>query len=245
MGKPLNGSTKSRKALIVSTSTITMLLLVAGCATETPVPEYKSLTERFSKEKLQQALQSRPEIKKPWRVAIVRVSKGGALGGFVTHGNTPQESIDMWTALAKKCNGVADAEFLPEILIPPGYQISYDLLRLGAAKRQCNLLLIVREQRRKVQISNAWAVGYFTIIGAFFIPGTDCIVDAKFEAMLADPVSGHIFGDIIVSGRGYSYGPLYFVNTWRARAAQRATKACRKQAANALPKVFENVDKPR
>ena len=218
-------------------------MVMSGCYTAQQVQEYRLLLDKIPPETLEKELSAQPKATRPWRVAVVRVSEGGLLYGFVVHQNTGQGSVDMWTDLVKGRPGVAAVDFLPDLIAPPGPTISYDNLRLAAVKRQCPLLLIVREEQSLLQVSNAWAIGYFTIVGAFFIPGTDCLAHRKLEALLVDSVSGYIFGDMIVTGKGLSYGPLYFVNTWRARASKRAATDARGQAAKKLTELFEKADK--
>jgi hypothetical protein len=215
----------------------------AGCRSvpQEPERERAPITAYESPLGLARRFEPAPTVPLPARVAIVMVEEGSTLQTVRVRRNVDAETIALWCGLVGRQEGVADVDFLPEIVLPPDRDIAFDAVRLAAAGRQCRLVFVVRSQRRLVQLSNAFALGYVTVVGALFIPGTDCLAQNRVEAVLVDTVTGHTFADMLVTGEGKSWGPLYFVNTWRARALRRATEDAVARVREKLPGMFGAV----
>ena len=222
-----------------------LLLAVSavGCSTATieseePLPP---VTMHVSSEYLKQRLEDKRAPKPPWRVAVVVVKGGGAVSKLVVRDNVAQETIEKWTNWIGKSAGVKEVEYLPTALAPPDHRLSLETLQFAAVSRQCPLLLIVREQRRLVEYSNPWAILYVTVVGSLFVPGTDVVAENRIEVLLVDAVTGRLHGDALITGRGESYGPLYFVNTWRARALRRANSKAAEDVQARLQSMFKQL----
>lgn len=223
------------------------LLMSLGCAAsqiETE-PESPLVDLKVSDAALKERFDAVPNPVRPLRVAIVSAKRGGAVSEVVLRDNIDQETIDRWTKWISDGPGVEHAQFLPTVLAPPGQRLNLDALRLAAASRKCSLLLIYRQQRRVVNVSNAWAVLYITLVGTLFVPGTECIGENRIEVLLVDVLNGHVYGDAIVTGRGSSLGPLYFLNTWRGRALRRATADAHEKLEKRLHEIFKRLNGSR
>ena len=73
--------------------------------------------------------------------------------------------------------------------IPSG-ALGMEALREMAARYKLRYVLLYREDTRSWTRSNAWTVGYATVIGATFLPGRTLHVDGFVEASLFDVKTG-------------------------------------------------------
>lgn len=222
-----------------------LAMLAAGCRAraERSERELPPITLYASPQALGEMLEPAKPPQTPVRVAIVMVNAGSALSDYEVRQDVSDETIVRCRDLLARVPEVSSVEYLPEILVSPERRITLDSLRYAAAARGCAVLLVFRVQRRLVQVSNPWALGYITIVGALFIPGTECLAESRVEALLVDCVSGRLYGDLLITGHGRSYGPLYFQNTWRARALSRATEDAMTQMKRAAPELLGALKK--
>jgi len=84
-----------------------------------------------------------------------------------------------------------DAFTLVSEMIPiPSGALGMEALREAAARYKLRYLVLYREQVTRKRRTNAWAVGYTTIVGALFLPGSTLEVDGYVEASLFDVKTG-------------------------------------------------------
>jgi len=157
-----------------------------------PAPLKNSLFARdpqgqLSEEKLQEILDRPLELDLPARVGVLPVIAAEDWRG-------PGPSYEMVPAalgvFAKKLPSDEAFTLVSEMIPIPSGALGMEALREIAARYKLRYLILYRENMKKKRRTNAWALGYATLIGALFVPSTTLEVDGYVEASLFDVKTG-------------------------------------------------------
>lgn len=159
---------------------------------EAPKPIKRSLFARtpqgqLSEDKLQEILDRPLELDLPARVGVLPVVAAEDWRG-------PGPSYEMAPAalsvFVKKLPSDDAFTLVSEMIPIPSGALGMEALREAAARYKLRYLVLYREHVTRKSRTNAWAVGYSTIVGAFFLPGSTLEVDGYVEASLFDVKTG-------------------------------------------------------
>lgn len=164
----------------------------APAAGAAPAPIDRSLFARdpegqLSEEKLQEILERPLELDLPARVGVMPIVSAEDWRG-------PGPSYDMVPAglqvFADKLPSSEAFTLVTEMIPIPSGALGMEALREAAARYKLRYLVLYREHVSRRQRANAWAVGYATVVGALFLPGSTLEVDGYVEASLFDVKTG-------------------------------------------------------
>ncbi|MBT8496252.1 MAG: hypothetical protein KJO07_24620 [Deltaproteobacteria bacterium] len=157
-----------------------------------PKPIERSLFARspqgqLSEDKLQEILDRPLELDLPARVGVLPVVAAEDWRG-------PGPSYEMAPAalsvFVKKLPSDDAFTLVSEMIPIPSGALGMEALREAAARYKLRYLVLYREHVVRSKRTNAWAVGYSTILGALFLPGATLEVDGYVEASLFDVKTG-------------------------------------------------------
>ncbi len=106
----------------------------------------------------------------------------------------PGPSYEMASAgLSKFADRLPSAELftlVTEMMPIPSGALGMEALREIAARYKLRYIVLYRENVRRQVRNNAWTIGYATVIGSLFLPGSTLKVDGYVEASLFDIKTG-------------------------------------------------------
>lgn len=177
-------------------------LLVAACGTRaslrtatTPVTETAALDQSlFAKdprgvlsEDTIQAILRRPlEIELPARVGVLPITPARDWQGPGPSDEAPPASA----RFAAELRGGEPFTMVTEMISIPSGSLGMEALRALAARYKLRYVVLYRENITKKRKTNAWSIGYLTIVGALFLPGDTLEVDGYVEASMFDVKTG-------------------------------------------------------
>ena len=168
-------------------------MATAPAAVSTNTPELtRSLFARdpagqLSEEAIQAILASNLELDLPARVGVLPV-----VDAVDWRGPGPDYQIAPATLsrLAKDLPSDEAFTLVTEMLPIPSGALGMEALREIAARYKLRYIVLYRENMRRKVRANAWAVGYATVVGALFLPGSTLHVNGYVEASLFDVKTG-------------------------------------------------------
>lgn len=161
-------------------------------AVKAPPPLTQSLFARdpqgqLSEDKLQEILGRPLELDLPARVGVLPIVAAEDWRG-------PGPSYEMapnGLAIFTKKLPSDDAFTLVSEMMPiPSGALGMEALREIAARYKLRYLVLYRENMVKKQRTNGWILGYATLVGTLFMPGSTLEVDGYVEASLFDVKTG-------------------------------------------------------
>ncbi len=142
---------------------------------------------QLSEEKLQEILDRPLELDLPARVGVLPVIAAEDWRG-------PGPSYEMVSAglgvFAKKLPSDEAFTLVSEMIPIPSGALGMEALREIAARYKLRYLVLYRENMTRKRRTNAWALGYATLVGALFVPSTTLEIDGYVEASLFDVKTG-------------------------------------------------------
>ncbi len=142
---------------------------------------------QLSETAIQKILSNQLELELPARVGILPIVAAQDWRG-------PGPSFDRApAAVAELSKHIRSAELftvVTEMLPIPSGALGMEALREIAARYKLRYVILYREDVRKRNQNNPWALGYMTGIGTLFLPGENLKVDGYVEASLFDVKTG-------------------------------------------------------
>ena len=142
---------------------------------------------QLSETSIQQILGSQLEIELPARIGVLPVMPADDWRG---PGPSYKRAPSAVGELAKHIRSPELFTLVTEMIPIPSGALGMEALREIAARYKLRYILLYREDIRRRERLNAWAIGYATIVGALFLPGEDLKVDGYVEASLFDVKTG-------------------------------------------------------
>jgi hypothetical protein len=142
---------------------------------------------QLSEEAIQKILSSPLELDLPARVGILPIIEAEDWRG---PGPDYQVAPSAISNMAEKLHSEDAFSMVTEMMPIPSGALGMEALREIAARYKLRYIVLYRENvRKRVQV-NPWAVGYATLIGTLFLPGSTLKVDGYVEASLFDVKTG-------------------------------------------------------
>lgn len=179
-----------------------LTLAAAGCAGpkgKVARPEVKQSGELdrslFSKdpagymsEDAIQAILARPlEIELPARVGILPITPARDWKG---PGPAHDDAPPAVAAFADELRGGEPFTMVTEMMAIPSGALGMEALREIAARYKLRYVILYRENITRKRKTNAWTLGYLTVVGALFMPGDTLEIDGYIEASMFDVKTG-------------------------------------------------------
>ncbi len=134
-----------------------------------------------------QAILDRPlEIALPARVGILPITPAADWHGPGLSPATPAATL----RFADSLRGSEPFTMVTEMMAIPSGALGMESLREVAARYKLRYVVLYRENVRKKRVTNAWSLGYATLIGALFLPGDTLELDGFVEASMFDVKTG-------------------------------------------------------
>jgi rhombotail lipoprotein len=139
----------------------------------------------LSEDDLQRILESPIELDLPQRVGVLSVNSATDWHGPSPSGEVPSGV----SAFASNLHGDMFTLVTDVMNIPSG-GLGMQALREVAARYRLRYLVLYRQDLHQEVRANGVALGYITVLGAFFLPGQTLAVDGYLEASLFDVKTG-------------------------------------------------------
>lgn len=134
-----------------------------------------------------QAILDRPlEIALPARVGVLPITP--AADGYGP--GLSQETPAAVSRFAENLRGSDPFTMVTGMMSIPSGALGMESLREVAARYKLRYVVLYRENVRKKRVTNAWSLGYATLIGALFLPGDTLELDGFVEASMFDVKTG-------------------------------------------------------
>ena len=167
----------------------------ASAPTSRPAPPKKLERSVFARdpqgqlteERIQEILSSELELDLPARVGILPVVEAVDWRGPGPLYNSAPAAM---AQLVKGLRGSEPFTLVSEMLPIPSGSLGMEALREMAARYKLRYIIMYREKMWTKKRANAWTAGYFTGVGALFLPGDTLHVDGFVEATLFDVKTG-------------------------------------------------------
>jgi len=173
----------------------TQFQVLVASETGAPGAPHAVLTEKAVQEEVERLLSLRPPSAAPDKVVLHEVSSSPR-----TKIKSAQKWLELREETSKKMKAALEetgifqqVEFLPDVLIPEGTPSDLKILRIAAARAQAHAVLVYSTEAGYEMKPNSWAVLYATIVGAFFVPGTEVSSMALSKAVLLDVRTGYFY----------------------------------------------------
>ena len=142
---------------------------------------------QLSEDRIQEILNSELELELPARVGILPV-----LDAQDWRGPTPlyKSAPAAMAELVRGLRGTEPFTVVSEMMPIPSGALGMEALREMAARYKLRYIILYRERVGVQQRANAWVAGYFTGVGALFLPGDTLRVGGFVEATLFDVKTG-------------------------------------------------------
>jgi rhombotail lipoprotein len=156
-----------------------------------PPPLDRSLFARdpngqLSEDSLQKILGTPIELELPARVGVMAVMTPADWRGPGPDHRVPSGM----SRLVERLRADAAFSLVTQTLVIPSGALGMEALREIAARYRLRYLILYREVLAKQSSLNAWAWGYATVVGAFFLPGQRQEVYGYIEASMFDVKTG-------------------------------------------------------
>lgn len=142
---------------------------------------------QLSEEALQKILSSPLELELPARVGILPIVEAEDWRGPGPDYTVAPGAISQ---MSKKLHSEDAFSMVTEMMPIPSGALGMEALREIAARYKLRYIVLYRENMRKRIHINPWAVGYATVVGSLFLPGSTLKVDGYVEASLFDVKTG-------------------------------------------------------
>ena len=163
----------------------------APAATQAPVLDRSVFARdpqgQLTEAAIQQILGSRLELELPARVGILPVMPAADWRG---PGPSYERAPRAVAEIAKHIRSPELFTLVTEMIPIPSGALGMEALREIAARYKLRYILLYREDIRRRERLNPWAIGYATIVGALFLPGEDLVIDGYVEASIFDVKTG-------------------------------------------------------
>lgn len=142
---------------------------------------------QLNEESIQKILGSRLELELPARVGILPVVPAEDWRG---PGPSYERAPRAVAVLAEKVRSPELFTLVTEMMPIPSGALGMEALREIAARYKLRYIILYREDVRRRERLNPWAIGYATLVGALFLPGEDLEIDGYVEASVFDVKTG-------------------------------------------------------
>ncbi|HUH02118.1 MAG TPA: hypothetical protein VML75_08975 [Kofleriaceae bacterium] len=178
------------------------LLFVAACgtqsqrATTTPVAQSGPLDQSLfakdprgvmSEEAIQAILRRPLEIELPARVGVLPITPARDWQG---PGPADDNAPPAAARFASELRGGELFTMVTEMISIPSGALGMEALRAIAARYKLRYMVLYRENLTRKRKTNAWTIGYLTVVGALFLPGDTLEIDGYVEASMFDIKTG-------------------------------------------------------
>jgi len=208
-------------------------VLLAGCASPRGFdrgalagmarPETPAVTD----DEIARVLATRPQLRTPFRLAVLfrpapEIRRWGE--GFRPWRWSSDDREALLSRLAPLVGPAGLQEVVPVV---DGVASGDDLksIRLAAARHGADAVLVVSGAGQVDRYNNGWSALYVTLVGAFFVPGTEA--DGLFlaNATLWDVRNEYLYASAEAEGTEHARGPPFMVDDDRTLTAARAKGA--------------------
>lgn len=142
---------------------------------------------QLSESSIQEILGSQLEIELPARIGILPVLPAEDFRGPGPDYDRAPRAV---AELAKHIRSPELFTLVTEMIPIPSGALGMEALREIAARYKLRYILLYREDVRRRERLNPWAIGYATVVGALFLPGEDLKIDGYVEASIFDVKTG-------------------------------------------------------
>lgn len=135
-----------------------------------------------------QAILERPlEIELPARVGILPIRPAETWHGPGPAHDRASPAVER---LAIDLRSDAPFTMVTEMMSIPSGALGMEALREIAARYKLRYVVLYRESIERKRRTNAWTLGYVTLVGALFLPGDTLVLDGYIEASMFDVKTG-------------------------------------------------------
>lgn len=178
------------------------LLLFAACSTArgkpavAPVAQTGTLDQSLfakdprgvmSEETIQAILERPLEIELPARVGVLPITPARDWKG---PGPADDNAPPAAARFAADLRGGAPFTMVTEMISIPSGALGMEALRAIAARYKLRYVVLYRENMVRKRKTNAWSIGYITVVGALFLPGDTLEINGYVEASMFDVKTG-------------------------------------------------------
>ena len=142
---------------------------------------------QLSEEAIQKILSSPLELELPARAGILPIVEAEDWRGPGPDYHIAPSAI---SNMAQKLHSADAFSLVTEMMPIPSGALGMETLREIAARYKLRYIVLYRENVRKRVHVNPWAVGYVTLVGTLFLPGSTLMLDGYVEASLFDVKTG-------------------------------------------------------
>jgi len=176
-----------------------------------------SLGEITTDQDIQNVLALKPQLPAPFKLGIYLNSNRS---NYKTRFWTDEEKHDLlaYGNRLKEAGVVSDIYLISEDTIPGHYGSGYVStsdrdalkdLRLGAARYGADALLVITDVSSVDRYNNPAALLYWTIVGAYLVPGTQSDALVMMRSSLWDVRNGYLYATQDAEGMGKRIGPAF------------------------------------
>lgn len=192
-------TTRFAAALVCALSISLSACAAGGKATRARSPEVaqtgtidKSLFSKdprgiLSEDRIQAILDRPLEIELPARVGILPINAAADWHG---PGPAHDRASPAVAKLAELLRGGEPFTMVTEMISIPSGSLGMEALREIAARYKLRYVVLYREHVTRKRKTNAWSLGYVTLVGALFLPGDSLEIDGYIEASMFDVKTG-------------------------------------------------------
>lgn len=193
-----------------------LLLTLSACATSKGFDRgmlRDSLSQPVTNQDIQAVLDLRPQLPKPFKLAVyVQGSEGYHHKPFWTE--VEKSALLSYGDQLKQAGVVSDIALVSEGIVQtgprsgmPSYVAQVKDLRLAAARYGADALLVVNGASSVDRYNNPSAFLYWTIIGAYFVPGTHSDALVMLKGALWDVRNEYLYATEEAEGMTQKTGP--------------------------------------
>ena len=188
---------------------------------------------QLSEDQIQKILRAPLELDLPARVGVLPIVDAEDWRG---PGPAYSMAPPAVAPLVAGLRGTEPFTLVTEMMPIPSGALGMEALREMAARYQLRYVLLYREKVATRERVNPWAIGYATVLGAFFLPGDTLSVDGYVEATLFDVKTGIL----VLTVRRRVTGTR-MTNVWHT--GDKLEHMQRKAAVHAAPELAKDVRK--
>lgn len=187
-----------------------LAVMLTGCAASKGFDRStlkNSLGEITTDQDIQNGLALKPQLSTPFKLAVYLNNESWNAKRRFWNDEEKNDLLTYGNRL-KEAGIVSDIYVISEDIVPgPRHSGALKNLRLGAARYGADALLVITDVSSVDRYNNPSALLYWTIVGAYVIPGTHSDALVMMRSSLWDVRNGYLYATQDAEGMGKRVGP--------------------------------------
>lgn len=187
-----------------------LVVMLTGCAASKGFDRStlkNSLGEITTDQDIQNGLALKPQLSTPFKLAVYLNNESWNAKRRFWNDEEKNDLLTYGNRL-KEAGIVSDIYVISEDIVPgPRHSGALTNLRLGAARHGADALLVITDVSSVDRYNNPSALLYWTIVGAYVIPGTHSDALVMMRSSLWDVRNGYLYATQDAEGMGKRVGP--------------------------------------